>query len=251
MLGIERSSAWVYGCFGSWKMSSTGPCSTTRPEVHHHHVVGHLGDHAQVVGDQHDRHAVLAAAARAAGRGSAPGWSRRARSSARRRSAGAGRRRAPSRSSRAGAGRRSAGTEYSSIAPLRARNADHAQQLDRRGRAPPSWSASVCSADRLDDLVADGVHRAERGHRLLEDQRDLAAADRAHLAAVGGRARPGRSCVAVRRASRQDLAADDAARAVDDAQDRLGGDALAAAALADDAERLAGADVEADAVDGA
>ena len=39
--------------------------------------------------------------------------------------------------------------------------------------------------DRLDDLVTDRVHRAERGHRLLEDEPDLAAVDRAHLGAIG------------------------------------------------------------------
>ena len=31
MRGIERSSARVYGCFGAWKIASTGACSTTRP----------------------------------------------------------------------------------------------------------------------------------------------------------------------------------------------------------------------------
>ena len=40
-------------------------------------------------------------------------------------------------------------------------------------------------ANGLDDLVADGVEGAERGHRLLEDQGDFAAADVAHLPAVG------------------------------------------------------------------
>src|SRR5204863_6395978 len=38
--------------------------------------------------------------------------------------------------------------------------------------------------DRLVDLVADAVDGTERRHRLLEDQRDLGAADRAHLRAV-------------------------------------------------------------------
>ena len=38
-----------------------------------------------------------------------------------------------------------------------------------------------CRLDRLDDLVADRMHRAERGHRLLEDHGDLAAADAANL----------------------------------------------------------------------
>ena len=34
---------------------------------------------------------------------------------------------------------------------------------------------------RLDDLLAARVDRIQRGHRLLEDHRDLLAADRAHL----------------------------------------------------------------------
>ena len=46
-----------------------------------------------------------------------------------------------------------------------------------RGRA-----ARVVGADRLDDLAADAHDRVERGHRLLEDHRDLAAAAAAHLA---------------------------------------------------------------------
>jgi hypothetical protein len=43
-------------------------------------------------------------------------------------------------------------------------------------------------AQRLGDLVADGEHRVERGHRLLEDHRDAVAADRAHPAATGATA---------------------------------------------------------------
>ena len=45
--------------------------------------------------------------------------------------------------------------------------------------------------DRFDDLVPDGVDRAEGRHRLLRDQRDLAAADRAHLLAAADPVRPG------------------------------------------------------------
>src|SRR5260370_132055 len=43
----------------------------------------------------------------------------------------------------------------------------------------------LVQADRLDDLVADRVHRAEGGHRLLENEPDLAATDLADLLAVG------------------------------------------------------------------
>ena len=70
--------------------------------VHHRDPVAHLGDDAEVVGDQHDRRARSRRAGCASGRGSAPGSSRRARSSARRRSAARARRRGPSRSSPAG-----------------------------------------------------------------------------------------------------------------------------------------------------
>ena len=49
-------------------------------------------------------------------------------------------------------------------------------------------------ADGLGHLVADGLQRVERGHRLLEDHADVAAADRAHRAprrAAAGRGRRG------------------------------------------------------------
>ena len=96
---------------------------------------------------------------------------------------------------------------------------------------------------RLGDLVADREHRVQRGHRLLEDHGDPVAADRTHRRLVEA----------------EQIAALEAHRAVDDAadlgrqqpQDRQRGDALAAAGFADDAERLAGIDREADAVDGA
>jgi hypothetical protein len=57
---------------------------------------------------------------------------------------------------------------------------DQAEQLDRplagrgRGQHP-------VGPDRLDELVADGEHRVQRAHRLLEHHADVAAADRAQL----------------------------------------------------------------------
>ena len=56
MLGIDCSSAFVYGCFGSWKMSSTVALLDHAAQVHDDDVVGHLRDHAEVVRDEHDRH---------------------------------------------------------------------------------------------------------------------------------------------------------------------------------------------------
>ena len=40
----------------------------------------------------------------------------------------------------------------------------------------------LCSEQDLADLRLDRVQRIERGHRLLEDDRDVVAADLAHLA---------------------------------------------------------------------
>ena len=107
-------------------------------------------------------------------------------------------------------------------------------------RAPRACATSRVQPDRLDDLVADRVDRAERGHRLLEDRGDLAAADRAHRRGRSGRARRGRP--AAPSASRRSRISPPTMRPglLDDPQDRARGDALAAAALADDAERLAG-----------
>ena len=76
--------------------------------IHDDDPLRRLGDDAEIVGDQDDRGAELPSAIPGSGRGSAPGSSRRARSSARRRSAPAGCRPAPSRSSRAAACRRTA-----------------------------------------------------------------------------------------------------------------------------------------------
>src|SRR4030095_3154376 len=88
-----------------------------------------------------------------------------------------------------------------------------------------------------------GEHRIERGHRLLEDHRDLFAADLSHL----GRGQIEEASPAV-----VDRALDDAARGLrDQAHDREGRNALPGAGLADDAERLALVDVKIDPVDGA
>ena len=95
--------------------------------------------------------------------------------------------------------------------------------------------------DRLDDLVADPVEGVKRGERVLEDHRDLVAADRRSCSSLDRRAglRPRTALV-------PEIAAFGAAG---EAEDRQVGDALAAAGLADDPERLARLDRERDAVD--
>ena len=125
-------------------------------------------------------------------------------------------------------------------APRGRRDADLLEQRDRAARARGLAHREV-RANRLDDLAADRVERIERGERVLEHRADLAAADPAHL-----RVRQAVDAPAVE----ADLAAGDAARRVDEPDDRRPGDRLAGAGLADHAEHLAARDLEADVVDG-
>ena len=128
---------------------------------------------------------------------------------------------------------------------LRLRDADIPQQLDGAGAGGGARQASMLAHD-LRDLVADGVVHAERRHRLLEDQSDPAAAHRAHLAAMRVERREVERLLPVT-AAQPDVPGHDAPGPVDDAQDGARGDALATAALTDDAERAAAVHVEADA----
>ena len=77
-----------------------------------------------------------------------------------------------------------------------------AQQLDGAlARLPPR--AAAMAQDRLDDLVADGEARIERGHRLLEDHGEPVAAQVAQRVASGRRADRSR-----RSGSRRETSAD-------------------------------------------
>ena len=95
--------------------------------------------------------------------------------------------------------------------------------------------------DRLAQLVADGVHRVEGRHGVLEDDADLLAAEFAHLA-LGEFGH----VLAVE----ENLAAGDLARLHENAHDGIGGDGLAAAGLAHDAQHPAAVEIEGNAVDG-
>ena len=117
-------------------------------------------------------------------------------------------------------------------------DADPAEHVYRGGEGLPRVPA-VVESSRLRDLPPDSIHRVERGHRVLEDHRDLAAADLAHLVLAD----PGQVL-----ALEHDLAADDPSRPLQP-HDAHRGHRLAAAGLADDAERLAGVQLERDAVD--
>jgi len=89
------------------------------------------------------------------------------------------------------------------------------------------------------DLGTDGHRRVERGHRLLEDHGDAAAAMAAH-------------CLLRQRkqifAAKRNLSGD-MRRVRKQAQDGQRGDGLAGAGLADQSQRFAGIDVKGDVPD--
>src|SRR5215207_10121417 len=94
---------------------------------------------------------------------------------------------------------------------------------------------------RLGNLLADGHHRIERRHRLLEDHRDLVAAHAPHLLFAD---------LEEIAPAQLDRTRDDAARRIgDEPHQRQRRHALAAARFAHDCQGLARSDVEVDAVD--
>jgi hypothetical protein len=124
-------------------------------------------------------------------------------------------------------------------APLGAGDA-HALEKLQRTTARLGGGHRLVTADALDDLLADRVHRIERQQRLLEDHRgDLAAK-------VSKRARAQGQHV---EAADLDLALDPGTPCRMQAQHRAQGDALAGARLADQRHRVAARHREIDAVD--
>ena len=89
-------------------------------------------------------------------------------------------------------------------------NSDGGQQIDRL-RARLAARRPAVDDQRLRHLIANREHGIERGHRLLEDERDLGAADLAHPVLVE------RQQIAV---LEDDAAAGDAARRLHEPHDR-------------------------------
>ena len=115
-------------------------------------------------------------------------------------------------------------------------DADLAEQLDGALDRVGVAQAQV-QLEALGHEALDGQHRVQAGDGVLEDHRDVAAADGAHL-------------VLGQREQVPALELDAAAHAgvghhAGEADDGAGGDALAAAALADEPDELAGRDLEA------
>ena len=125
-------------------------------------------------------------------------------------------------------------------AALRLGDADPAQPVDGLLARRRTAQRRV-RFDRLDDLLADLHHRVQARRRLLKDHSDLAAPDASHLR-FGQRQR----VLAVQ----VDAAFGDAAVFRQQSHQRKRGHALAAAGLADQREGLAAFDRERQAVDG-
>ena len=132
---------------------------------------------------------------------------------------------------------------YCAHAPLRLGDAHLAQHLDRARRSPRRCDEAAVQDQRSRRSAGRSVSTGiERGHRLLEDHRDLVAAHRrASRASVSAsRSRPSKRIGPPTMRPGGDG---------DQPQDRQRRDALAAARLADDRQRLAGRDRERHAVD--
>ncbi len=177
--GIDCSRPHVYGCSGAPKIFSVGGALDHLPGVHDRDLVACLGDHAEVVGDQDHRHAEFALQARD-----------QIEDLRLHRHVERGRRlvgdqhlglvrRAPSRSSRAGASRPRARAGSRRCAGA-GRGSRPAQQLDR-ALASRCLEISLWARIASISWFADLVERVQRGQRVLEDHRDVVAADLAQL----------------------------------------------------------------------
>ena len=121
------------------------------------------------------------------------------------------------------------------------REFDLAQHLD--GLLHDALAApGALRVDHFGQLVADGEHRVQRGLRVLQDHRDLAPPNLPHLPLALGK-----KILALQ----QYLALHGPGGFIgQQAHQRQGGDALAAAGLADQAQHLAAVQRKADAIDG-
>ena len=236
--GIAATSARVYGCRGRWITSAAGRVLDDAAGVHDDDPVGHLRDDGEVVGDVDHRHALLVAQPQELGQDPVlrehvePG--RRLVEHRDRRLA----RRTPSRSRRAAAGRPRAGGGSGGRTrdPRRARRAASAARTDSCGRL-----ARAVGAQHVHDRVADAQRRVERAARdpAARTTRPVprrlrsARSSRPRIASPPTSTLPPRMTMPRARVAEQ----------------RERGRRLAAARLADEAEDLAGADVEADVLD--
>ncbi len=198
--GTERSSARVYGMARRAEDLGHRPRLDDPRGVHHGHALARLRDDREVVRDEHDRHARLAAQAR-----------EQVQDLILDRHVERGRRLVAEQQLRL-AGERDrdhdalpqAARELVRVgrgSAARGRGRRPAAAARARARAPALRALPEPHARPLGDLLADAHHRVERRHRLLEDHADA-------VAAQPRRASAAESACAVE----HDLAAGDAAR---------------------------------------
>ena len=118
-------------------------------------------------------------------------------------------------------------------------HADQVEQFDRPGPGRLLGDVAVGS-DRLDDLRTDREHRVQRGHRVLEDHRDVVPTHSPHVA-IGERQQV---------SSLEGGPARDTGRLGVEAHEGECAHRLARARLADDREHLSGMEFEAHVADG-
>jgi hypothetical protein len=201
------------------------------PKVHHDDIIRHLGDDAEVVGDEHDRHVIL-------GLKSTQQIEYLCLCCYVKR------------------GRRLVGDQQFRTA--RQRHRDHRPLTQSTAELVGVlvnallWSGDAHVTQQIDDpspdlagrrfamedegftnLIANRVDRAEGGHRFLKDETDLRSPDRPNSRAVAvklGKIHFGRATAPL------DLARFDSAGPLDDPKDRSRRDTLSAAALPHDAQ---------------
>ena len=225
----------VYGWRGAAKIVCTSPSLDDLAGVHDHHAVGHLGDQAEVVGDQ-DRSPRCVSSCAVFSTSRIWAWivtSSAVVGSSAIRSFGCSR--SPSRSSRAGASRPRTRADTG-----RTRRSGFgtptifSSSIDR-ARAALSLDVLLCARIASAIWCADLEDRVQRGHRVLEDHRHVAAAQPSQLLLGSfSRSRPSKIGLA---------AVDPPGRLRDQSEDGQRLTLLPGAGLADDAERLARIDV--------
>ncbi|CFM93886.1 Uncharacterised protein [Bordetella pertussis] len=207
--------------------------------IHHQHAVGHFGDHAHVVGDEHDAHAhfLLQLADQLQDLRLDRDIQRRGRLVGDQQRGLAGQRHGDHHALAHAAGKLVRMTVHDRPRLGNAHLLEHAQRLGARGRGV----LALVQPDGFGNLLAGGEHRVQRGHRLLENHGHVGAAYAAHGPL---RRRAQVDDVAVAAAQRDAPLGDASAAMLDQAHQRQRGHRFARAGFAHDGQGLAPVDVK-------
>ncbi len=209
-------------------------------QVHNRHFVGYLRDHTQIMGNQHDAHAELGLQLHQQFQNLSLGGDIHGRCWLV----------GDQQSGIAGEGHSDHGALAHASAQL---EGVAVEVLGRPGDAHPAeelhgaltsflGSQGEMEPNNLRNLIADAMDRAERGHGFLEYHGNVFAADIPHRPATrieGGEIDDLGAAAAVlgELAVEENFSRHDTTRLVNDLENGFGGDALAAATLADNTER--------------